>query len=121
YFEAKFSRSDSVGGPHGGGDLLDMRVTFGEGWGNALAGMVRDDPIYADTEGVQQSKVGVVMDLNTPADPADPPGWFNEASVQHMLYQMYKSPDIGFRSIYEVMIGPQKDTPAYTSLFSFAT
>ncbi len=121
YFEAKFSRSDSVGGPHGGGDLLDMRVTFGEGWGNALAGMVRDDPIYADTEGVQQSKVGVVMDLNTPADPADPPGWFNEASVQHMLYQMYKAPSIGFGAIYETMVGPQKDTPAYTSLFSFAT
>src|SRR5690606_4768445 len=40
YFESTLSRSDSIGGPHGGGDLLDMRVAFGEAWGNALAGMV---------------------------------------------------------------------------------
>src|SRR5690606_15584947 len=32
-----------------------------------------------------------------------------------------KSRDIGFRSIYETMVGPQKTTPAFTSLFSFAT
>ncbi len=120
YFEAKFSRSDSVGGPHGGGDLLDMRVTFGEGWGNALAGMVRDDPIYADTQGIRQSEASVVADLDTiPAD--ETRGWFNEASVQHVLYQMYKAPSIGFGAIYEAMVGPQKDTPAFTSLFSFAT
>ena len=120
YFEAKFSRSDSVGGSHGGGDLLDMRVSFGEGWGNALAGMVRDDPIYADTQGIRQSEASVVADLDTiPAD--ETRGWFNEASVQHVLYQMYKAPSIGFGAIYEAMVGPQKDTPAFTSLFSFAT
>jgi len=120
YFESKFSRADSVGGPHGGGDVLDMRVAFGEAWGNSLAGMVRDDPVYADTQGPRQSQRGVVMDLDTiPA--AEPRGWFNEASVQHVLYQMYKAPSIGFGAIYEVMIGQQKDTPALTSLFSFAT
>lgn len=120
YFESKFSRADSVGGNHGGGDILDMRVAFGEAWGNSLAGMVRDDPIYADTQGVRQGDPGVVLDLNTiPA--LEPRGWFNEASVQHVLYSMYQSPLIGFEPIYEVMIGPQKDTPALTSLFSFAT
>src|SRR5690606_751061 len=78
------------------------------------------DPIYADTQGPRQSKPSVVMDLDTiPA--GEPRGWFNEASVQHMLYQLYKSRDIGFRSIYETMVGPQKTTPAFTSLFSFAT
>ena len=120
YFEAKFSRSDSVGGSHGNEENLDMRVSFGEGWGNALAGMVRDDPIYADTQGPRQAHAGVVADLDT-IPVGETRGWFNEASVQHVLYQMYKAPSIGFGAIYAAMVGPQKDTPALTSLFSFAT
>ncbi|MGB5740215.1 MAG: hypothetical protein WBM54_12750, partial [Woeseia sp.] len=35
YFEDVFSRSDSIGGSHGPGDKLDMRVAFGEGWATA--------------------------------------------------------------------------------------
>lgn len=97
-----------------------MRVSFGEGWGNALAGMVRDDPIYADTQGPRQAHAGVVADLDT-IPVGETRGWFNEASVQHVLYQMYKAPSIGFGAIYAAMVGPQKDTPALTSLFSFAT
>ena len=33
YFEDKFSRSDSLGGSHSGNDRLDLRVAFGEGFG----------------------------------------------------------------------------------------
>lgn len=120
YFESRFSRADSIGGGHGPGDLLDMRLAFGEGWGNSLAGMVRDDPLYIDTLGKQQSVAGVVFDLDVIAN-GEPRGWFNEASVQYVLYQLYKIPTIGFASIYNVMVGPQKTTEAFTSLFSFAT
>jgi len=120
YFESRFSRADSIGGPHGAGDALDMRLAFGEGWGNALAGMVRDDPIYVDTMGPQQAQVGVVLDLNSIPD-YEPLGWFNESSVQYVLYQMYKTPSLGFPAIYKVMVGPQKNTEALTSLFSFST
>ncbi len=55
YFEDKFSRSDSIGGSHGDGDILDIRLAFGEAWGNALSGMVTDDPMYIDTTGNAQS------------------------------------------------------------------
>ncbi len=120
YFESTFSRSDSSGGPHGPGDSLGMSLAFGEGWGNALSGMVRDDPVYIDTLGPQQSRPGIVFDLNT-ISASEPKAWFNEASVQHLLYQAYKSPAIGFGPIYRVMTGPQKTTAAFTSLFSFAT
>ena len=120
YFESRLSRSDSTGGPHGNGDMLDMRLAFGEAWGNALAGMVRDDPIYIDTSGPAQSMSGPVMDLEViPAQ--EPRGWFNEASVQTLLYKAYRAPQLGFDDIYRVMTGPQKSTPAFTSLFSFAT
>ncbi|MGB7479627.1 MAG: hypothetical protein WA924_04825, partial [Burkholderiaceae bacterium] len=120
YFESRFSRADSTGGPHGGGELLDMRLAFGEAWGNSLAGMVRDDPLYVDTNSTQQARVGVVLDLNG-IPGYEPRGWFNEASVQYVLYQLYKTPSIGFSSIYKVMVGPQKTTEGFTSLFSFAT
>ena len=120
YFESSFSRADSIGGPHGGRDLLDMRLAFGEAWGNSLAGMVRDDPLYVDTQGAAQGQAGVVFDLDG-IDAGEPRGWFNEASVQHVLYQWYKAPSLGFPAIYKVMVGPQKDTPAFTTLFSFAT
>lgn len=121
YFESNFSRSDSIGGRHGGGDSLDMRLAFAEGWGNALAGMVRDDPLYVDTSGPQQSRPpGLVLDLDL-IPGTEPKAWFNESSVQHVLYALYKSPAIGFSPIYHAMAGPQKTTAAFTSLFSFAT
>ncbi len=41
YIEDRFGRSDSIGGDHGGSmTLLDLRVAFGEGWGNAFSGDV---------------------------------------------------------------------------------
>lgn len=119
YFEAKLSRSDSTGGSHGGGDVLDMRLAFGEAWGNALAGMVRGDPLYVDTNGPGQASVGPVLDLDD-IPSYEPKGWFNEASVQYVLYQISKAPELGFGDVYRVMTGPQKTTPAFTSLFSFA-
>ena len=36
----RVSRDDSLGGPHGSGDILDPRVAFSEGWANALSGLV---------------------------------------------------------------------------------
>jgi hypothetical protein len=120
YFESRFSRADNPGGNHGAEELLDMRLAFGEAWGNALAGMVRDDPLYVDTMWLQQSAPRVVFDLNLiPAN--EPKTWSNEASVQYVLYQLYKSPEIGFGQIYQVMINQEKNTEALTSLFSFAT
>ena len=51
YVEDRFGRSDSIGGDHGGSaTLLDLRVAFGEGWGNAFSGMVLGDPIYRDSQ-----------------------------------------------------------------------
>ncbi len=120
YFESTFSRSDNPNGPHEANDLLDMRVAFSEAWGNALAGMVRDDPLYVDTAGALQSELGIVFNLDQIAA-GEPLGWFNESSVQHVLYQLFKTPAIGFGSIYRVMVDQQKNTEALTSLFSFAT
>ena len=123
YFEDQFSRSDSIGGPHSPGEALDIRLAFGEGWGNALSGIVTDDPIYFDTSGVGQS-YGWYMNLESGAQKN--PGWYSEGSVQRILYDLYdknnESHDhtsLGFKPIYNTMVNRQKNTKAFTSIFSF--
>ncbi len=51
----QFSRADNIGGSHSLGEALDIRVAFGEGWGNAFSAIATDNPIYFDTYGDMQS------------------------------------------------------------------
>lgn len=127
YFENKLGRSDSIGGDHGPGDVVDPRLAFGEGWGNALSAMILfPDAKYKDTGGVGQEETSLVIDMET-NDARDPkPGWFSEASVQSVLYDMFDpanesfdSVALGLGPIYDVMTGGQKSTAAVTSIFSF--
>ncbi|RUM73359.1 MAG: hypothetical protein DSZ11_06080 [Sulfurovum sp.] len=123
YFEDVFSRSDSIGGPHSPGEVLDIRLAFGEGWGNALSGIVTDNPYYFDTSGSRQAN-GWYMDLEAGAQKN--PGWYSEGSIQRILYDLYDTTNeahdhtsLGFKPIYNVMIGKERNTKAFTSIFSF--
>jgi len=123
FFEDKFSRSDSIGGPHSSGDALDIRVAFGEGFGNALSAIATDNPLYFDTSGFNQSS-GWAMNIESA--PAENPGWFSEASVQRILYDLYDKKDdgtdrlhLGFAPIFNAMVNKERNTPAFTSIFSF--
>ncbi len=123
YFEDQFSRADNIGGSHSPGEALDIRVAFGEGWGNAWSGIATDDPIYFDTSGYKQSS-GWYMDLEKGA--RENAGWYSEGSVQRILYDLYDKTNeahdktsLGFKPIYKVLVGAEKDTPAFTSIFSF--
>jgi hypothetical protein len=123
YFEDQFSRTDSIGGPHGAGEALDIRLAFGEGWGNALSGIATDNPIYFDTSGYGQS-TGWYMDLEEGSQKHA--GWFSEGSVQRILYDLYDKTNephdktsLGFEPIYKAMINGERNTKAFTSIFSF--
>ena len=123
FFEDKFSRSDSIGGPHSSGDALDIRVAFGEGFGNALSAIATDNPLYFDTSGYGQAS-GWAMDIES-ANPENP-GWFSEASVQRILYDLYDKNnegedqlELGFAPIFYAMIEKERNSPAFTSIFSF--
>ena len=127
YYEDKFSRSDSLGGPHGQGDTLDIRVAFGEGWGNAFSAIALDDPIYFDTSGIGQREG---FEINIEDDVHENPGWFSEDSVQRIIYDLYDAHDdaansdtlsLGFTPIHEVMKNGEKNTSAFTSIFTFIT
>jgi hypothetical protein len=117
YFEHNLSRSDSIGGSHSGGDKLDPRVAFGEGFGNAFSGMALDEPIYLDTKGAKQATVALNFDLSSSTGDADSVGWFSEDSVQYILYSLYSK--MGFSPLYNVLTGDQKNALSYTTIHSF--
>ena len=124
YFEDQLSRSDSIGGSHSLSEQLDMRVAFGEGWGNALSGMITDDPFYRDSSGLDQGNgFAFSVERNTYTGT----GWFNEGSVQSVLYDIYDSSDDGADSL-SLGLGPIYNTLTdsvytagsyFTSIFSF--
>ncbi|MBZ4420597.1 hypothetical protein [Myxococcus sp. RHSTA-1-4] len=134
YFEANLSRSDSPGGPHTAGDVLDPRLSFGEGYGNALAAIILPESMYADTFWNGGSLMAFGFDAETePAAPNsdDPePGAFSESSVMRILYDLYDSGSnesaydnvsFGLGTFYDVLVGPQKSTDALTTIGSFIT
>jgi hypothetical protein len=126
YFEDTVSRSDSIGGNHSSGDVLDPRVAFGEGFGNALSAIaLYPESRYIDTYGKQQSS-GFYMDMEDNSEDYNP-GWFSESGVQAILYDLFDPDDesgvdevsLGLKPLYEVFVGAQTSTPAWTTIFSF--
>lgn len=132
YFENNLSRSDSPGGPHSRGDVLDPRIAFGEGYGNAIAAILLPESLYVDTlwAGGGGTLTAFGIDAETePLDTDDPnPGVFSETSVHRLLYDLYDSGtnetaydkvSVGLGTLYDVLVGKQKTTPAMTTIASF--
>jgi hypothetical protein len=125
YFEDAFSRSDSIGGPHSIGQSLDARLAFGEGFATALAAIVLEEKQYCDTT-VPGTSGG--FGINTETADSGAQGWMNEISVATFIYDLWDTDadgtdtgSIGFGPILDTMMGPQANTEALTTLFSFAT
>ena len=124
YVEDKFSRSDSLGGQHGEGDKLDLRVAFGEGWGNAFAGMVLNDPVYRDSFSGVSRDFG--FDLEQDDTRFGDGGWFSETSIGEILWDVFDatnesgdSVSVGFGPILSALTNGQRETASLTSIFSF--
>jgi len=124
YFEDNFSRSDSIGGPHTLGQSLDARLAWGEGWATAFGAMTLNDPLYCDTRAVG-SPNGFSLDVEI--DGFGFQGWYNEVSVATLLYDLWDSADdgtdnmsLGFGLIFDTMVGPQRVTPAWATIHTFA-
>ncbi|WP_317929129.1 carboxypeptidase-like regulatory domain-containing protein [Halioxenophilus sp. WMMB6] len=124
YFEANLSRSDSIGGSHTLTAALDMRLAFGEGWGNALSAMVLEDPLYVDSGGPAQA-LGFAIDVED--NVYSPEGWFNEGSVQSILYDIYDGSsdgsdnlNMGLDEIYAVLTSSSYiNSELFTSIHLF--
>jgi len=125
YFEDQISRSDSLGGPHSIGDRLDARVAFSEGWGNALSGIILDDPVYRDSRGSMQSG-GFSFNIET--NTVSNTGWFNELSVASIIYDLFDTANdgvdtfsVGLGGIYEGFTSPTfRSSEFFTTIFSYS-
>ncbi len=122
YYQDSFSRDDSLGGQHTLSERLDLRVAFSEGWGNAFAAMVKGDPVYRDSFGANGASG---FSINVESNAANPSGWFNEASVQSIVWDAFDSAadgqdsvSLGFGPIHAAMRGPLRASSAFTSAFS---
>ncbi|MEL7285864.1 MAG: hypothetical protein AAGJ68_15185, partial [Pseudomonadota bacterium] len=132
YFEDQISRAESTGGQHSLSSRLDARLAFSEGWSNALAGIVLGDPTYRDSLNNQQASgfsFSVESDLtNVPNTSIDNQGWYNETSVQQILYDIFDSTNDGLDTIsggfgpfYNVYTDPDYlNSVDFTTIFLFA-
>jgi hypothetical protein len=123
YFQDAFSRDNSFGGSHAAGDILDIRVAFSEGFGNAFSAMVTGDPVYKDSQGTA-SGFTIDVESNDCINEGWREGWYSECSVQSVLYDFFDASNddtfsLGFDEIYDVMTSNMPTSNALTSLFSF--
>ncbi|MBK6348634.1 MAG: hypothetical protein IPF50_01990 [Proteobacteria bacterium] len=125
FLEDTISRTESPGGPHSQGDRLDLRVAFSEGFANAFSAMVLNDPLYSDSLGSQQ---GARFSFSMEGNPRSPAGWYDEASIQSVTWDLYDAVAdgadtvaLGYKPLYEVLAGPLRTGPALTSIYPFVT
>jgi hypothetical protein len=132
YIEFNFSRADNIGGTHGFGDKLDPRVAFGEGFGYAFAAIVLNNPVardsFVDASLAQCGAVQCSGSFNVETNPPTNGCWCSESSAWSILWDVYDNAAdtndtvaLGFQPIWDVLIGPEKTTPAFTTIFSFIT
>ena len=124
YFQDKNSRDDTVAGDHGVGMVIDPRVAFSEGFGNAWAGVMRyPDHVYKDSHGALQAESGNCFDVQN-NDVANP-GWYSEFSVQAVMYNTFDpaaglpETKVSLGTFIDALTGRVKTTDAFTTLFPF--
>ena len=117
YFENKLSRSDSPGGSHALGEKLDMRVAWSEGLASAMSAAVRGNASFIDTLGARQGQSSTFSVDTLPV--VSDRGFFSERSVQYAVYQLSRLQG-GATAVLQTLLAEQKNTPAATSIFSFA-
>lgn len=121
YLEANLFRSDSIGGDHNDGQMLDIRVAMSEGLANAFSAMMLEDPNYADASGFAQAS-GFTFNVSRRSRVNK--GYFSEGSVGSVLFNYYtsshnKTPN-DFAPIFQLLNHPDYyNSQAFTSIFLF--
>lgn len=125
FLEDAISRTDSIGGAHSLGERLDMRVAFSEGFANAYSAMALDDPLYRDSFGTAQ---GSDFNFNVESDTFNPPGWYSEASIHRIVWDLFDAANdaadsdgvtIGYGPMFDVFRAELRSDVPLTSLFAF--
>ncbi|MDX9730743.1 MAG: hypothetical protein RBT63_03140, partial [Bdellovibrionales bacterium] len=118
FIENRIYRSDSIGGSHSISQVLDTRVAFGEGFGNAFAAVVHNSPLYIDTQGANQTG-GFHLNIDEAPATDVSRGIFSEKSMQYMLWSLWD--DRGsYDRIHTVLENDHKNADAATNGLTFA-
>jgi PKD repeat protein len=125
YLEDALSRTDTPGLDHSLDERLDMRLAFSEGYANAFSAMVLDDPVYRDSYGTAQ---GSDVHFSVESRVAAAPGWYSEASVQRISWDLFDAANdgadavtLGYQPLFDVFANELRGGVPLTSLFAFIT
>lgn len=126
YFEHQISRGDVIGGSHSLTVPLELRTAFSEGFGNAWASIILEDPLYRDANGAQQSN-GFTLDVEDGV--LSDPGWHNEGSVHQVIYDLMDSANeagdflaLDLGELLSLLMSPDyRQQPGLTGIHSFGT
>jgi len=140
YLEANFGRSDSLGGGHRQNDILDETVAFGEGFANAMSGLLLGNNRYLDSGGNDQGviQVNIALDADSTndattvsgTDPRTRDGSWSEFSVCEVIFDIADASNgdeganaltLGIGPLFETLRNEQRTTRAFTTIFSFLT
>jgi hypothetical protein len=128
FIEDAFSRADSIGGSHSLTSILDPRVSFSEGFGNMWSAVASGDSRYRDVMGEGVSFVGGGFDIEANRIELEGfiAGWFNELSVQSLLFDLYDDQqeegdevELPLARWFAVLANEHRETMAFTTIFSF--
>ena len=127
FIEDVVTRSDTPGGKHSLVEKLDLRLAFSEGFGNAWAAMVVGSPLYRDSYGSRQGRsFHFDVEDNEWASFGRMDGWYNEVSVQAVLYDLFDADTdgadsiaLGIAPLYAVLRDELRRGAALTTLFAF--
>ena len=129
YIEATIFRSDSFGGSHAIGNMLDPRVAFSEGFATAFGAMVNNSNVYYDTGGANNVAIALNLDLENKATSNN--GFDNESSVWAVVWDIFDNNNhatqdsntdtlnLGFSPIYLAMKNRLKVTSSLATLLPF--
>ena len=128
FYEDAFSRTESLGGPHGIGDILTPSIAFSEGFGNALGSIVlAPQTTYLNAFGANNAQAQALdFQDNTNALINPTPGWFSEVSIAALLLDVFDNDGgeafdnlaLGLGPIHDALVN-QRNTASIASLFSF--
>ncbi|MDH4200880.1 MAG: hypothetical protein OEV66_10950, partial [Spirochaetia bacterium] len=121
YVESQIFRADSIGGTHSSLDSLDPRVSFSEGFGNAISAMTLNNPSYVDTSGTGESG-GFGFAINN-APTGDMTTIYSEFAVHYLLWSLYENTDgttnSGTAAKILNVLNSTKTSDAFVTLQSF--
>jgi len=123
YIEDNLFRKDSIGGMHQLDDSLFSTVAFSEGYSNAIAAMVLNDPVYKDSSGVNEAS-GFSLPIHIIFNNTNLYSNYSELSTQYLLWHLYENRDTVLNSglfdkIYNILT-QFKNISALTTLQTFA-